>query len=497
MAKRIIAVIMAAITVATVFTACSTSGTGETTTAPAVVEKEAVIQQDDSTFKLSYTQSDSLNPLEAVTLNNQILAQLVFESLFDLDDNFKASLNIASSYEYTDSQTLEVGIISGLKFSDGSLLTASDVRDSFNKAKESAYWGAQLADIKSCSVKSESEIVFKLERANQYAHNLLNFPIVSSEDSTYPVGNGRYYFADENGEPVLKANVTDSFNPYITTIHLENIAAEDSIDNAVNIGNISFAFRDLSSNTSRKMSANKKLVNMNNLVFIGVNNKSGITTNTEIRKAISLAINRNTLVKSAYGNFAQPATGVFNPQFELSQSELFEREADINAAKQAVTKSGLSNLSLSILVNSSNTERLTCAKLIKQQLEEAGFSVSITEESDNNRYYDMIQKEQFSLYIGEIKLSPDMSLYPFFDENGTAHFGIDTNTSQTAALYNSYIEGQEELGSFLISFSDEMPFIPLLYRKGMICFTKAMNGNVEGTLNDCFINIENWYFESE
>ena len=149
MAKRIIAVIMAAITVATVFTACSTSGTVETTTAPAVVEKEAVIQQDDSTFKLSYTQSDSLNPLEAVTLNNQILAQLVFESLFDLDDNFKASLNIASSYEYTDSQTLEVGIISGLKFSDGSLLTASDVRDSFNKAKESAYWGAQLADIKS------------------------------------------------------------------------------------------------------------------------------------------------------------------------------------------------------------------------------------------------------------------------------------------------------------------------------------------------------------
>ena len=61
----------------------------------------------------------------------------------------------------------------------------------------------------------------------------------------------------------------------------------------------------------------------------------------------------------------------------------------------------------------------------------------------------------------------------------------------------TYIEGQEELGSFLISFSDEMPFIPLLYRKGMICFTKAMNGNVEGTLNDCFINIENWYFESE
>ena len=118
---------------------------------------------------------------------------------------------------------------------------------------------------------------------------------------------------------MLKANTENGFQPHITVIHLENIASEDSIDNAVNIGNISFAFRDLSSNSSRRITANKRLINMNNLVFIGVNNKSGITSNANVRRAISLAINRSTLAKSAYGGFAQAATGVFNPQFAFKR----------------------------------------------------------------------------------------------------------------------------------------------------------------------------------
>lgn len=497
MAKRIIAFILAAATIALCLTACSDSGGEETTTNSAVIEQETVIREDNSTFKLSYTQADSLDPYEALTLNNQVLSQLVFESLFDLDENYKASLNIASSYEYKDNKTLDVGITAGLKFTDGSTLSAQDVVSSFNDAKDSQYWGSSLSEIDSCRAVSETEIEFSLSTPNPYAHNLLVFPIVSSDSSgNYPIGNGRYYYADENGETVLKANTENGFQPHITVIHLENIASEDSIDNAVNIGNISFAFRDLSSNSSRRITANKRLINMNNLVFIGVNNKSGITSNANVRRAISLAINRSTLAKSAYGGFAQAATGVFNPQFELSETQLFSEEGDAGAAKQILLSSGVSDYGISIVINSSNKERVACAKLIKQQLEEAGFSVTVYEETDD-RYFDRISKEQFNLYIGEIKLPPDMSLWSFFDSNGTARYGIDASTSKSAAAYSAYMDGSGKLGEFLLDFSDEMPFIPVVYRRGMICFTKTMNGDVQGTYYDCFSNIEDWYFEAD
>lgn len=54
-----------------------------------------------------------------------------------------------------------------------------------------------------------------------------------------------------------------------------NIAAADSIDNAVNIGNITYAYRDLSENSAKRMTATKKQINQNNLVYIGFNNRSG------------------------------------------------------------------------------------------------------------------------------------------------------------------------------------------------------------------------------
>lgn len=494
MAKRFFAITLALILIAATFSACSSSSTEPEETTAAPTQQSEVIAEDNNTFKLSYTQADSLNPFDAVTQNNQVLDKLVFESLFNLDDNFKSSLNIASSYNYSDSTTLNVVITSGLTFSNGSVITADDIERSFDNAKKSEYWGNTLSGIKSCRADSSNSVVFDLEYPNAYAQNLLTFPIVcNDEDSNgYPIGSGRYYFDNENGDLVLKANKSNGFSPKITTIHLENITSLDSIDNAVNIGNISFAFRDLSNYSSKKISANKKLVNMNNLVYIGLNTKNGITANPYIRKAISLAVDRSVLVKSGYGNFAQPATSVFNPQFELSQTKLFEKEADVNAAKQAISQSGESNKSLNLLVNNNNSDRVACAKLVAQQLENAGFTVTISSVTFEE-YEGYVSNENFDLYIGETKIPADMNLNSFFKDGGSTRFGISPN-GDVAKVYSDYQNGDCELGTFLLEFSNEMPYVPLLYRKGMVCFSKAMNGDVQSTNFDYFGNIENWYF---
>lgn len=498
MAKRITAILLCAAIIAAVFSACSAPEPDpENTTAP-VTSFEDTIPADDSTFKLSYTQADSLDPYEAKTLNNQIIGQLVFDGLFKLDGSFNATPNIAESYRYPDKTTLEVTIKSGLIFSNGSLLSTEDVAYSFNRAANSGYWGNLLKGISSCSVESDTVIVFNLKYPNAYAQNLLSFPIMSTENNEYglPIGSGRYYFAKESGETVLRANTASGFSPHLTTIHLENITALESIDNAVNIGNISLAFRDLSRDSSRKITSAKQLVNMNNLVYLGVNNKWGITSNADIRKAISLAIDRDMLVKNPYSSYAQTATTVFNPQFELATTDIFASSADINAAKQAISKSGVSSLSLSLIVNGDNADRVTCAKLIKQQLEAVGFSVSVITVDSFERYEERIKEGNFDLYLGEMKMTPDMSLNAFFSSSGSAHYGINTDNCKSAEDYEKYINGEAELGTFLLTFSDEMPYIPLLYRKGMICYSKAMNGDMQGTYNDCFANIENWYFKS-
>ncbi|MCH5317629.1 MAG: ABC transporter substrate-binding protein [Eubacterium sp.] len=504
MTKRITAFLLCAVIIASVFSACSSSDpepeqiTQQDATTAQVIPPEDNIPPDDTTFKLSYTQTDSLNPYKSNTLNNQIIGQLVFDGLFKLDGDFNASPNIAESYRYPNSKTLEVTIKSGQTFSDGSLLTADDITYSFKQASASSYWGNSLNGISSCSAASNMVVVFKLKYPNAYAHNLLSFPIVSTgkNEDGFPIGSGRYYFAKESGETVLKANTQNGFSPYLTTIHLENITAYESIDNAVNIGNISFAFRDLGRDSSRNITSAKRLVNMNNLVYLGVNNKKGITANAYIRKAISLALDRETLVRSPYNSFAREATTVFHPQFELSTTRIFDGSADINGAKQAIAQSGVSKLSLSLLVNGENADRVNCAKTIKQQLEAVGFSVNLVIADSFEKYEERIKNESFDLYLGEAKITDDMSLNMFFSSNGATNYGIDSDKCKSAEQYEKYINGEADLGAFLLAFSEEMPYIPLLYREGMICYSKAMKGDMQGTYNDCFANIENWYFKS-
>lgn len=497
MIKKLIILTLCLSFFVSVLSACSSQNSSDSN--DVLPQSAPAIPNDDSSFILSYSQSDSLNPYESIAQNNQILSQLVFEGLFDIDENYHASLNLAAGYKYTNSKTLEVTIQDNLVFSDGTAITSDDITYSFRQAAKSSSWGTSLNNISSCNALSSTVVEFHLKYPNHYAHNLLIFPIISrnSENSRFPIGNGRYYFAEENGETVLKAALSENFSPHFTTIHLENITAADSIDNAVNVGNISLAFRDLSRDSAKKMEANCKNVNINNLVYIGINNKSGITANSYIRKAISLAVNREMLVKSAYGNYAKAATALFNPDFELSTTEIFEISSDTTAAKQAVAQSGISNLSISLLVNSTNSDRVACAKLISQQLENAGFKVNLIYADTYEKYENRIINEQFDLYIGEIKITPDMSLRPFFSENGNANFGIDSEKCTAAEKYDNYLNGDEELGAFLLAFSEEMPFIPLLYRQGMICFSKEMNGDMQGTASDCFKNIENWYFKAE
>lgn len=453
---------------------------------------------DNTTFKLSYTQSDSLDPFKAETQNNQVLASLVFESLFDIDENYETIANIATGYAFTDSKTLKVDINPKLTFSDGSSIDTDDVVYSVKAAMRSpAYQGA--LDCFDSVWQDGNSVIISLKYADPYAVNLLTFPIASTDDDDdgFPIGSGRYSYRNIDGKTVLKANVSDHFDPYITTINLVNIAAADSIDNAVNIGNISYAFRDMSADTSKRMSCAKKAVNMNNLVFIGVNSMGRITSNAYIRRAISLAADRTVLSESAYSGYASPASSTFNPNFKaIDNISLFSETADTATAKQSLTQSGYDSneLNLSILVNG-NENRLAAATLLKSQLETVGFKVTI-DRTDNSTYLQRISSVNFDIYIGEIKLPDDMNLYSFFDENGAARYGIDDKNLQCGELYKKYMSGEEDLGKFILAFNDEMPYIPLLYRKGMICYSKALNGDMQGYYGNFFSNIESWNFIS-
>lgn len=494
MTKRCIAFLLAILMICVCMSACSTN-TGSNT--QIITDSPAHIAEDTTSFKLSYSQADSLNPFKSKTLNNQIMQNLVYESLFTLDEEYMAQPCIAMGYSYTDTRTLVVTIASGHTFSDGSQVTAQDIVQSFNQAQLSPHWKNSLAPIGSAVVTNPTTITFNLNYENANAQNLLTFAITKAQpdEKGFYIGSGRYKLAEDNGGVCLVKNPEKKdFLPRFTKISLINVATSESIDNAVNIGNITYAFRDMAQGGNTRITCNKKMVALNNLVFIGINGHVGITSNKSIRQAISLAINRDTLVKSAYQGYAKPATSVFNPASkEGKQTALFSAESDVAAAKQAIAQSGYGKnaLELNILV-SKNQNKLAMATLVKQQLEAVGFKVKITSIEFAN-YKEYVKAHFFDIYIGETKIPDDMRLTSFFGKDGATSHGIDQANSKATTAYKKYAKGEGELGKFLLEFADEMPFIPVLYRQGMVCYSKSLHGDIQAYTGNYFSNIQDWY----
>ena len=497
MTKKYLSVLRAAVLLAGILTACAGQKSGGEAHS-LVTETTTAVAADTTGFKLSYSQSDSLNPYESKTLNNQVVQTLVFDSLFVADDNFEAQPSIAMGYAYEDDTTLNVTITSGILFSNGKKLTANSVVYAFNEAKSSPHWKQMLAPISSATAISDTAVRFTLAYKNPNAHNLLTFAIASSDTSKkgYPIGSGRYKFDDGNGMVFLTVNKKHAgFDPHFTKIPLVNITSEESIENAINIGNISYAYRDLSKDSDVKMQCNKKTVNLTNLVYIGINGSAGVTKDENIRRAISLAVDRDTLVKSAYRGYGKSTTSPFHPHSKLGrQSAVFDTKADTSAARQAITQSGYKakELKVDILVNKSK-ERYAAAKLIAQQLEAVGFKVTINREN-NKTYRSKIKYGGYDLYIGETRIPNDMNMRSFFTKGGATRYGISLSSSKTAKAYGDYLAGKDEIGSFVLAFSQEMPFVPLLYRQGMICYSKALQGDMQGYAENYFSNIEDWYY---
>ena len=199
MTKKILSILLVAVIAFSVLVGCGKKK--ETVNPEPVTQQTAQVIADTTSFKISYTQSDSLNPYEADTLNNMVADDLVYEPLFRSDESLDVQPELAGSYSYEKPNVLYVTLVSGLEFSNGDVLDASSVVDAFNNAKKSSLWSAALSPITYAEAVSDTVVSFNLSYKNEYAHRLLTFPIAKTVDGEkYALGSGRYKFTEGDGK---------------------------------------------------------------------------------------------------------------------------------------------------------------------------------------------------------------------------------------------------------------------------------------------------------
>lgn len=475
---------------------------------------------DEVGYTLPYLRTDSLNPYECESETNRNISVLLYDSLFSVNNDYRAEAVIAHSYELT-SDTIKIGLKSGIKFSDGTDITAEDVVYSFVLAKNSNYYSEYLKNISEANESGNGAVVFELKSANPYEVNNLIFPIIkkdSDKDSDssdnysadIPVGSGRYSIKEDNGTKVLTVNKSrlGDYHPKYNNIGLKDITEVSSIPNLFSLGEIDFYTESFADGIYKRYSGESGDYETTNFTYLGINSNTKVLNESKVRRAIALLINRPDLASVSFAGFGVATSTPFNPSFYgLEGCTLPPIKFDKNSAVELLEEAGYNivseigiryspekgKLELRLLVNKDNSFKLAMARNIQQALAEADIRVVLKEYS-YSQYVSAVESGAYDLYIGEAKLSNSFDLSVFFAENSALGYGIDSEC-ESAKDYKSFENGEKTMQEFLDTFADDLPFIPLAYRKGLTVRSEKIKTASETIVSDYYFNIDEWAAE--
>jgi len=471
------------------------------------------------TLALAYNKEDTLNPFAAKTEQNLQLATLLYETPVTIDETLMPQAALLS-VQVTDPTHITASIRKGATFSDGTAVTAEDIRFSFEKAKESANFSAMLAVFSAVTIKGNT-LTFALSAADTYAVANLIFPIIKRSTFTTdagkaPVGSGPYIYNADTAS--LSANPHYGKPLSYKTVTLKHFVRETAVLQALENGSIHYMYSDLSGEIPRTMAASAA-VPLTRLVYLGVNGGRPLTADPAFRRAVSATLNRTALAANSYTGRANAATSPFHPSWKVTEMMSVASASDNTAlAKQlleqvlknptttAATQTTASTTTattattvpttvppaglrpLTLVYVAGNTCRESAVKTIVSSLTNCGLTVTPTPLSYTD-YVARLQSGDFDLYLGEIQLLPSMSLTAFFRAGGTASYGI--YAAKTAAAYTAMRDGSGTPQAFITAFGEEMPFIPLCWRQGMAAYSKAFSSVTPSTF-DPYDGISEW-----
>ncbi|MBR6939685.1 MAG: ABC transporter substrate-binding protein [Clostridia bacterium] len=483
--KKLISVLLLICILSAFLTSC-----GPETENPDVDDNLSTTDLSQNTLKLAYSKNDSLNPLIAETVINTQIAGLVFDGLFKLDKGYEPKPVIAKSFVIGSSMVTVT--VNDVKFSDGSDVTVEDIIFSFNAAKTSAAYEKQLSNIKSVNIGSSNSVIFNLETPDPYVLSCLDYPVIKQKSNAdMPIGAGRYSYQKDGVNVYLVVNQYKTmFKPVYRTIFLEAVHDSDSFQSSLVIGNTSFYYNDLSDGTYSRLNAKNVDMGINNLVYVGFNCNDSFFSDSRARLAVSYAIDRETIAKSAFRSHARAASTPFNPDWYVIDNSVKPVKQDFERAKALLKEAEIEpkTREVTILYNSENEFKSEAAEMIEESLEEIGFIVRLKGYNPEAYMYD-IKSGAFDMYIGEVKLTDNMDLSPIF--SGDSSYGIN-EFYDSVLRYNDFKAGNCELMDFLNSFATDMPVVPVCYRNAVVTYTKSMQCDFKCCDNDVFYDIETW-----
>ena len=477
----------------------------------------------DNVFSLNYNPKYSLNPLTATNHSNQLVCNLVYENLVEVDNDFNVIPNVITEWSCSeDGKIWTFKIDTTHVFHDGTNVTGRDVDYTIQKTIFSDRFSGRFASFQGTSYTDDTVLLY-LGIADTQIIKLMNLPLIKYGTFTdnreeHPVGSGPYTFSED----MTKLEAYEGYPGYedlpVDTVYLVNYTTADETIDAFEDSIIDVVMNDPSS------LANLGYADINethtfattNLHYVVINQDSDVGKYSAFRYAMNYAFDRENLVTLLNGNAVASAVPMY-PTCDIYPSEFADSIGyDLEMCKRVLENGGIldydddgklelsqgaKDLTVTFLLCSDSSAKAGVVRKFASDMESIGITVE-TSSVTWDEYLEALEEGEFDLYYGEIKLRADFDITELYDirtkDNEDYNINYSGGKDQNALSYiNAYLSSSdydratryEEMCRYI---SDNGSLISIGFEKQQLITHRGIVRGVNPNIGNPMYDFINW-----
>lgn len=318
----------------------------------------------------------------------------IFDNLVTRDVSGAIVPQVATAWHYADDLTLVFDLRTDITFQDGSKLTPEDVAFSISRIIDPAFKSPQLSQfdqIASVSVTGPAQVTLHTE--TPYPALLAQLVKLSIVPKAYveklgnqafnqqPMGSGPYRLRSwQRGVAITLDAVPNYWRgaPQFPTVVFRTVPDPPTRVADLRAGRADLV-RGLSPDDAEALKSDRSVqllsVPTERVAYLFINALAGPTKDVRVRRAIAMAVDRDTLISALQQGYARPVAEVLTPANFGYTEDAPAWKFDPDAARKLVAEAGAKSATLQFITSPVYDRRLNEA--VQQMLADVGLNVQI------------------------------------------------------------------------------------------------------------------------
>jgi len=458
--------------------------------------------------------ADTLDPRLTKNTSGFRLKELVFNGLVAINPDFTPAPDLAEKWTNPDEKTWVFTLRQGVKFHDGSELTASDVKFTYESVLDQAFnspFRAFYLSVDKVDATDKNTVTFTLKAPFAPFLSYMDLAVVpqaavqklGADFGTKPVGTGPFKVDRWATGDTIELSANDGF--YGGRPNLDRVRVKVVPDNSGRVvglesGDLDFVQSPVSpQDVARVQSAAKLKVDRTpaaGYTYINLNTADPILADKKVRQALSHLVNKQQIIETIYKGIGKPANGPIVPtmwaypadvpsyDYNPDKAKALLEEAGWKAGADGIRVKDSQKLSLTVRTHSEDPDRKQLIQVLQSEFQKVGIDAT-TNTVEFPAFFQDVQDGKYQVgVIGWLNLSdPDRATFRQFTLDGTANYGKYKNEQVDKLLKDArstldQAKAKSMYADAVKQIVDDAPYIFVQYQEYIAMYSPKVQGYV-------------------